>query len=88
MNQDRISVDDIKNNSNGLHNWNKINEVCSYSPIEIILYYLTYPKQLFEDVYYKNGYISSENINNYISECYNSAMEYYNKKYKNKKKLF
>lgn len=78
MNQDRISVDDIKNNSNGLHDWNKLNEVCSYSPIEIVLYYMTYPQQLYKDAY-ENEKLPFK----YFCECYNSAMEYYNKKYKN-----
>lgn len=63
--------------------WDEINKAASYSPIEILLYYLAYPQQLFEDVYDKNGYLSSENINNYISECYNSAIKYHFEKYKN-----
>ena len=63
--------------------WYELHKEASYSPIEILLYYLAYPQQLFKDVYRKYKYLSSENINNYISECYNSAIKYHFEKYKN-----
>lgn len=75
MYQDINYEDNIKD----LDNWNQLNQACSYSPIETILYYLNYPRQLFKD-----AHRNKKNVFIFFCECYNSALGYYFKKYKNK----
>ena len=51
-------------------------DVCAYSPLEILMYYISYPQQLFKDAMDKG-----QDIYVYFLNTYNEAIEYYNKKY-------
>ena len=51
-------------------------DMCSYSPIEVLLYYISYPNQLLKDATEKGI-----NIKDYFIESYNSALIYWYKKY-------
>lgn len=51
-------------------------DLCAYSPIEILMYYISYPQQLLKDAMNKG-----QDIYTYFWQTYISAAEYYNKKY-------
>ena len=54
----------------------KEKDMCAYSPIEILIYYISYPQQLLKD-----AISSGQDIYTYFCQTYNNAAEYYNKKY-------
>jgi len=51
-------------------------DICAYSPMEILIYYISYPQQLLKDATAKG-----QDIYAYFLNTYNEAVEYYNKKY-------
>lgn len=68
MNSDKIEITLTKEEK----------ELCAYSPIEVFMYYLYYPKQLLKDA-------TSMNLNPYnlLVNSWNAANEYwYNKNIK------
>lgn len=51
-------------------------DMCAYSPIEVLNYYIAYPEQLLKD-----AMTAGQDIYTYFLNSYNEAIEYYNKKY-------
>ena len=51
-------------------------DMCAYSPIEVLGYYITYPQQLIRDAMAKG-----QDIYTYFWKTFIEANEYYNKKY-------
>ena len=51
-------------------------DMCSYSPIEVLLYYISYPNQLLKDANEK-----SLDVKQYFIDSYNAALIYWHEKY-------
>ena len=54
----------------------KEKDMCAYSPLEILIYYISYPQQLVKDAIDKG-----QDLYSYFFIKYTEAVEYYNKKY-------
>ena len=58
--------------------WDEIMEVATFSPLEVLNYYIFYPAQLIKDAT-DNNYLPI----NYFMKIYQSATKYYNQKFNN-----